>query len=92
VCRLRVRNQAKQLHDSGPPPRISTLPQSWSQEDQTPPSFGGGVLGGDTTQQLNSGLKHGTGIRDNMGVRVSGRQGKELNCIILKDKLRINFS
>jgi hypothetical protein len=50
------------------------------------------VLGGDTNQQLNSGLKHGPGIRDHMGVRVSGTQEKEMNCINLKDKHRINFS
>jgi hypothetical protein len=92
VCRLRVRNQAKWLHDSEPPPRTSTLPPSWSPEDRTPPSCEGGVLGGDTTQQHNSGIKHSTGMRDHMGVRVSGRQEKELNCINLKDRLRINFS
>jgi hypothetical protein len=49
-------------------------------------------LGGDTAQQLNLGLKHGTGIRDHVGVRVSGKQEKELNCINLKDRQRINFS
>jgi hypothetical protein len=92
VCRLRVRNQAKRLHDNGPPPRTSTLPRSWSPEDRTPPSCEGGTLGGYTTQRLNSGLKHSTGIRDHMGVRVRGRQEKGPNCINLKDRWRINFS
>jgi hypothetical protein len=37
------------------------------------------------------GLKHGTGIKDHVGVRVSGRKEKELNCTILKDRLRTIF-
>jgi hypothetical protein len=45
------------------------------------------------TQPSNSilGLKHDIGIKDHVGVRVSERQEKELNCTILKDRLRINF-
>jgi hypothetical protein len=72
--------------------RISTLPRSRSPKDRTLSSYEGEVLGGDTTQQLNSGLKHGIGIKDHMGVRVSRRQEKKLNCINLKGRRRINFS
>jgi hypothetical protein len=43
------------------------------------------------TQPSNSIRASSTVIRDHMGVRVSGRQEKELNCINLKDRLRINF-
>jgi hypothetical protein len=50
------------------------LPRSQSPEDRTLPSCEGEVLGGDTTQQLNSDLKHGIGIKDHMGVSLSGRQ------------------
>jgi hypothetical protein len=50
------------------------------------------TLGRDTTQQLNSGLKHSIGIKDHVGLRVSGRQETKLNCINLKSRRRINFS
>jgi hypothetical protein len=49
-------------------------------------------MGRDTSQQLSSCLKHGTGIKDHLGVRVSGRQVKELNCTNLKGRRRTNFS